>query len=163
MKTSLAFEKHFLLITMSVVITLGVPVALSIVSAPPKIDVVTGSMAGRVPASVSLLEDRSTSLPLGASSSREVSCDNQMDLGSLVGAHLRLMTQSCGEFSRIEITNKTNGFTAETMPLKQGYFTSDFIDLSEGENTLEIARVDSGGQKTIQIIKATRLPASANQ
>jgi hypothetical protein len=75
------------------------------------------------------------------------------------GTLLRLKGQDTACMSEtwtdISITNHTNGFTASVIFLKKG-FTTDFIDLNEGENQLEIQAKDDKGQKVSQRIKVKR-------
>lgn len=75
------------------------------------------------------------------------------------GTLLRLKGQdsTCmnDKWTDISITNHTNGFTASVIFLKNG-FTTDFIDLNEGENKLEIQAKDDKGQVVSQKITVKR-------
>lgn len=161
MKSANTFERHSILITLSLVVVLGIPAGLSIVSIPQKIDGDPGLMsAGREPASVRLVNDKNGASPLTKSASKDINCDSDLNLGALGGSHLRLKGANCGEITELAIRNTTNGFTASAIPLKGGQFTSDFIDLSEGNNLIEISKVNALGEKTIQTIHVQRTPAS---
>jgi hypothetical protein len=169
-------ERHFLLITMTLVVVLGVPVAISLVSGPQKDDTFRGLRSGvggatRDPASMKSPGDKSNkknSDPDSAngaaakpsSVSKSVGCDQNVDLGSIDVAHIRLKAAPCGAQSEITVANTTNGFTAETVPLKAGEITTDFMDLTEGDNHIEISRFDSAGLKTVQSINVRRAPSS---
>lgn len=68
------------------------------------------------------------------------------------------------EWTHLEIVNHTNGFTASVMPMKDLKFTTDFVDLSEGENEFSFkATLASGAvvQKTIKVFR--RMPASQTE
>lgn len=165
MNASEAFEKHFILLTLSLVIVLGIPATLSLVSAPQKIDAEAGLLSGakklsRDVASVNLVQGQGEQSVFSTSLSREVGCEANQNLGLLNGAHLRLRTKACGNFDQIQISNKTNGFTAQVMDLNSGFFTSDFMDLSEGDNVIEISRFNTQGETLKQSVHVQRSPSA---
>ncbi|MGZ5280542.1 MAG: hypothetical protein ACXWC9_11390, partial [Pseudobdellovibrionaceae bacterium] len=84
---------------------------------------------------------------------------NQTGNMEVDGTLLRLKGQdsTClsDKWTNISITNHSNGFTASVIFLKKG-FTTDFIDLKEGDNNLEIQAKDDKGQAITKKITVKR-------
>lgn len=76
-------------------------------------------------------------------------------------SQLRISGNGCKKQNQISISNKTNGFTAEIIFTKEGQFTTDYIDLSVGQNDLEVVSILKDGSQVKQNIKVSRrAPAS---
>jgi hypothetical protein len=69
---------------------------------------------------------------------------------------VRLVGTPCEQTEGLEITNQSNGFSAAVIFTKGHHFTTDFIDLKEGENSLQIVSTQTDGSKVSQIFKVTR-------
>jgi hypothetical protein len=174
MKSSSSLDRHFLTITGLLVFALGAPALYSVIKEPLKADARldmhgvsldnTKVSSQRQPAAVILTEETHahTALKTGFSKSLsvDVPCENK-DIGELQVSHLRLLGTSCGQLGvEVSVQNISNGFTAEVIGLKDAKYTTDFIDLKEGENHLKITRKDSEGKIEEQLIHVKRLPAS---
>ncbi len=75
---------------------------------------------------------------------------------------IRLTGSEClSGLKQVEIVNKTNGYTAEVISLKDQTFTTDYIDLSEGENAIELVgtKGDLQIRKSLKVVRRT--PASS--
>jgi hypothetical protein len=160
-------EKRFLLITSFLIVLIGAPAVLSVVREPTSSkkttetgmesltvatqasDLPVGGQRNPAAVPVRSLD----TAPRNAIHSRSVvmdfDCKQNGDL-EVDGTLLRLKGQdfSClnDKWTDVSITNHSNGFTAAVIFLKKG-FTTDFIDLKEGENNLEIQAKDDKGQQ----------------
>ena len=76
----------------------------------------------------------------------------------IAGTHLRLKGLLKG-YKAEAIVNESNGFTASVF-LTGNEFTTDFIELQEGQNRIQVEVEDAKGQKTTKKLEITRLPAS---
>jgi hypothetical protein len=75
------------------------------------------------------------------------------------GTHVRIKGLLKG-FKTESILNETNGFTASIF-LTGNEFTTDFIELKEGLNLIQVDLTDAKGQKVTKKIEVTRrAPAS---
>jgi hypothetical protein len=168
-------ERKFLVITSFLIVLIGTPAVLSVVSEPEasrsksgveqlpvhavtKVELSKGPE--RQPATAS--PDETETPKKNAIHSKSVVMDYDCKKVSDVevdGTLLRLKGQDTTcmneNWTDISITNHTNGFTASVIFLKKG-FTTDFIDLNEGDNQLEIQAKDDKGQKVSQKLKIKR-------
>ena len=74
------------------------------------------------------------------------------------GGYIQLNGKNCVKpksFNAIKISNQTNGFQASFFDAGQGQYRTDLIQLSEGENKIQIEYVNSGGQKTEMSVLVT--------
>jgi hypothetical protein len=151
-------ETKFLLITCCLVVLAGVPSVYSIARDPNPPDAeLQGTPAesrGRGPASIKL-NARSVVL--------DYTCDENKSFE--VSENLvRLRGSAClGENLRdVSITNISNGFTGSMIFLKNKSFTTDFMEIQEGENKFHIQAVNEKGQTVKQTFTVhRRMPASA--
>ncbi len=79
---------------------------------------------------------------------------------------LRLYAANCGELKDVEtlksqIKNETNGFVATLFHPKDQLFTTDFINLNEGENKIVI-HLQDGKESIERVIKVSRTPSSTD-
>ena len=162
METSSVFERHFILTTAAIVFVLGLPVYFNIAQTPKvqqKIDAT--KINDRTPASVVIKDQLLTSYHFSKSQSVESNCEDNQRIDQLKGSHLRLKGTSCGlNQNEIRIINQTNGFTASVIQTKNFTYTTDFIDLKEGLNNIEIVHLSDNKVLKTQKISVQRAPAS---
>lgn len=162
-------QRHFILITLSLVCFLGGFAVHSLLRQPQNVDARLALVTSpqRQPSSISedAVVKSQTAAISGKSISLSVACDIK-NLGSTEGAHLRLLGQTCQvgrkKLTEVSIKNLSNGFTAELIDLKEKGYTTDYIDLVVGENQLLVQRKDQSGEVFEQRINIQRQPASAD-
>ena len=156
------------------VVLFGVPAMLSLLNAPELEQLTVKKVDGRTPASeglpkqtkvdtVSVMTSSSHShQKKGASTALvQYDCDGKNAQQEVSGNYVRLTGLPCEDFEDLEITNQTNGFSAAVIFMKGKKFTTDFIDLKEGENNLEITAKLTDGSRISQIFKVIRrVPAA---
>lgn len=94
----------------------------------------------------------------------QVDCQSQNQTIETESPRMRLYASGCGELTDVmsltsSIRNETNGFVATIFRPKDQLFTTDFINLNEGENRIVIHLEDSKKQVET-ILQITRKPAS---
>jgi hypothetical protein len=156
-----------LLMTFLIFIFVAVPVTSSIFESPRAANKaisqnlqVSMDGLGRSPASVSaskILE------PAQVSSGMTFEFDCNKPSLDFSESQIRWTGKWCAgkEWTNLEVVNQTNGFTASVMPMKDLKFTTDFVDLVEGENEFSFKATLAGGevvQKTIKVFR--RMPTS---
>lgn len=163
-------ERKFLLITCFLVVLAGVPSVYSIVRDPnasvPEVSEEVLSQTGqREPASVKV-ESEDFSQGKNRIKARSVvmdyNCDDKKIL-QVEGTLLRLKGNGClGEnLKDVSITNTSNGFTGSMIFLKNKGFTTDFMEIQEGENKFQINGINEKGQSVSQTFTVHgRMPAS---
>ncbi len=114
----------------------------------------------RSPAGVELVDDKSPAYQFSKSQTLVVKCDQLGKIEQLNGAHLRLLGNDCFNSTQITVKNITNGFTASVIPLRVNKYTTDFIDLNEGENVIEISHTLNDGSIQKKEIQSQRSIAS---
>ena len=166
-------ESQFLLVIGTIVVLVGVPTVLSVFRAPDFAPMVSAQkLDSRSPASEQNANE-SNGTKIGADSLvREISstaliqldCENQQGSTEVSGNYIRMTGSPCEDFEDVEITNKSNGFSAAVIFTKGHQFTTDFIDLKDGENNLEIIATRADGSKTSNFFKVIRrAPASLDK
>lgn len=156
-------EKHFLVTTAVLVVFLGLPALYSMLKPPHSSDSLAAQSPGKTDrriASVSLEHDDVPQNEFNQSVSMDVSCQGPLQLGDVQVGHLRFRGAFCGSLiETVEVKNITNGFTAAVIALRDNQFTTDFMDLTEGENKIQISRkTDLGVQ--VQDVTVRRAPAA---
>lgn len=161
-------ERKFLLLTLSLIILVGAPAVYSMIQEPAGIRH-ENVFPGRAPASVSNSKHAVKPASRNAIKAKAVTLDfdckkkSKKDLEPETdGNLLRLKSDFClnDKWKNVSIVNETNGFTATVIFIKQG-FTTDFIELNEGENKVAISGVDEKGQAIQHLFKINRrAPAS---
>ncbi len=163
-------ERRFLMLTLGLIILVGAPAVFSMIQEPNKTrhSAEMSSISSRSPASISQREPVKSE-PTGRNAIKAKSITVDFDCSKkrnpnqeIDGNLLRLKSSAClnDKMKNISIVNKTNGFTAAVIFVKQG-FTTDFIDLAEGENILAIRGIDERGQSFEQVLNVKRrAPAS---
>ncbi len=159
-------ESQFLLIMATLVILMSVPTVLSFLKAPEAEALEVQKLDSRAPASIGTVV---TSVKKTNPSSSSMSLLNfdckKKDFKEEVSAnYVRLVGSPCKDAEDLEIINTSNGFSASVIFTKGHNFTTDFIDLKEGENNLEITETDAKGIKVSHNFKVTRrTPTSISQ
>ena len=167
-------EKRFLLITSFLLILIGAPAVWSVVREPMVAgtavalkDEAADGFSARAPASVSSSAPKAMATAIVVKNRKAIYSKSvvlnydckQVQSTEVDGNLLRLkgMDDSClnESWKDISITNNSNGFTASVIFLKKG-FTTDFIDLKEGENQLEIHAKDEHGLAVTKKITVKR-------
>lgn len=153
-----------LLMTFLTFIFVAVPVTSSIFEAPSLLKKpITQSLpvqTERSPASVAPSKAIESSVA-SAGMTFEFDCNKpSLDFSQ---SQIRWTGKWCAgnEWTSLEVVNHTNGFTASVMPMSDLKFTTDFVDLAEGENEFSFKATLVGGeviQKTIKVFR--RIPAS---
>lgn len=162
-------EQKFLLITAFLVALMGVQSIYSILREPQAVaseelkpqKVVQGVQTGRSPANAgpeSKKNFRSKSVTV------EYNCKGKDPVFEVEGSLLRLMGKGClqSEWAELSVTNESNGFTGSVIFMKDDKFTTDFIDLKEGDNKLSFKGKNEKGEAVVQNFTVKRrFPASA--
>lgn len=162
-------ENRYLFLTFLLLVLIGAPGVYSIVKVPNELEASSSMIASRSPASVDVQDDSLTQVRgknsvTALSVTMDFACQkkNQDEVRYTEGSLLRLKSDDCliEKWKEVSIINRTNGFTASLIHFKKG-FTTDFIELEEGENLLAFDGIDEKGQKVEMKIKVNkRLPAS---
>lgn len=162
-------EQRFLIATILLVGLIGTPAVYSVVKDPTagksrqaKIGTVVAP-AGRQPAnseksdSPSRTETRSKSVVL------DYPCQNRGKTLEVDGTLLRLKGGSCisKKWQNLLVVNQANGFTGSVIFLKDSRFTTDFIDLQEGDNQIRIQGQDEKGRFVSQVLTVKRRTPAA--
>lgn len=157
-------QKHFTTILLflvgglgllSTLILLNEPLSHREALAPKATDVAQASSGDRRPASApSILQQF-----FGKTSEQTISlnCHMQQNKLSTTDLRVRIKGQHCsdGTLSHMVVKNKTNGFVATIFSPKPGAFTTDFINLAEGQNEIELV-FDNGKEplkKTLTVVR----------
>jgi hypothetical protein len=170
MKTSslrLKSEIQFLLITGALVLVLGISGILSLLREPEaqamvpakKIETRTPASANAKTESPSLVESSNIS----ATSLLRFDCERNQLKEDVSASYVRLAGTPCGKAEDLEVVNKTNGFSAAVIFTPGGKFTTDFIDLQDGENQLEVTETQSNGTKVSRLFQVIRHPAGSSR
>ena len=163
-------ERRFLLMTVLLVFLVGAPTVYSIVRDPSLLSA-HGSYSQ---------QRQIASLPVVATTDSEFSKRNEVKAKSVTfslecegnlkseedhsieGSLLRLKLEGCekGLLTDVSITNVSNGFTASVIETKDQGFTTDFMDLKEGDNHVEIKGISESGEKILRKLKFTRVSST---
>lgn len=101
----------------------------------------------RSPASISALA-ATTEHAVLTSQVLEWECGQNILPVSVSGSQLRIKGKNKKALcNTAEIKNATNGFTASVFQTSNEAFTTDFIDLADGDNTIQITTRDTAGKK----------------
>ena len=160
-------EQRFLLITILLVGLIGAPAVYSVVKDPTQTKSARKSSASkasaRQPANIEKASETGRNRIQSKSVVIDFPCKDQGKVHDVDGTLLRLRGGSCisDKWEKVAVVNQANGFTGSVIFLKDNKFTTDFIDLQEGENKLEIQGVDEKGQTVSRTLTVNRrMPAS---
>jgi hypothetical protein len=154
-------EHQFLFLTLILAIAVGIPAGRSVVM-EPEFPQPVSEESSRSPAAVAVatVEDRNLSWNKAKNVTVELDCKNLKINSEVDASHLRLMSSNCG-WSDVVIKNSRNGYTASVVNLGLNKFTTDFIELADGENLLEVSGKDSQGKTVAKEFRVQRrMPAS---
>jgi hypothetical protein len=140
-------EFRFLLIMLVLVVLMGVPTFISLTQAPAL--EAQAIHETRTPASLSFASNEITTVQAHTNPAPllNLDCKRKNLKKEVDSSYVRLMGSPCKNTDGLEIVNKSNGFSASVIFIKGRNFTTDFIDLSEGENNLEITETQDNGTK----------------
>lgn len=167
-------ERRFLFITFILVLLIGAPAVHSIVEEPvfavKRTETALGiKVSSRAPANaptaLAIVRPEHPNAIKSKSVVLDYDCKNENPTEEVEGNLLRLQGTSCIDESwkNITITNHANGFTASVIFLRDKKFTTDFINLQEGDNNLTIQATDSTGKAINQKLTVKRrIPASVS-
>jgi|GEM_PF-1606587 len=165
-------ETQFLSVVALLVVLLGVPVVTSIGPSSTHDQVVVRSHnledQLRAPASESQnVEPAAGGLkktPGRTNNLITLKCGVATTTHQVQSAHVRLQGGLCHNAKALKVTNLTNGFSASIIMTGPNEFSTDFIDLQEGENELQVVHLN--GTKEVLSTKVQlhlRHPANVDQ
>ena len=151
------FEKRFLMITFLGVLFIGIFSARDFLKEPVE------PLSTRKPASVSQLATKlDLSKNYALNETLEINCSKLIEESNTEATHVRFKGL-CKE-PGLSLTNLSNGFTASVILSKNSEFSTDFINLSEGLNRIQITKTEGDGSiSKKELLIHRRLPASLNQ
>lgn len=157
-------QRYYLLTTLFLIVLIGAPAVYSMIQEP---EVVTVRSSARSPASAGMrIPIEAEIVRRNAIKAKSVTldfeCTKKKWSHETDGNLVRLKTEGCmnDQWQQVSVTNQTNGFTASVIFMKEG-FTTDFIDLSEGENVVAVSGINEKGHKVEHLLTITRrAPAS---
>lgn len=147
-----AQELKFLALTLALVVFVGTGSLFNMLRPP---DLAQAQKSSRVPAS--LPTSTEASVPTSALSKLETldwSCGDQEKSVRVSSARVRVKGKACGK-GDLSILNETNGLTATVIDSEKGYST-DYIELSSGENHIVINWVDKKGKPQLTKFTVTK-------
>jgi hypothetical protein len=158
-------ESQFLMITGTLVVLIGGPAFYSLMKEPVAETAKIVRAESRTPASYAgkETEKAATSSADKSAAVVHINCDQKVALDEVQAAYVRLTGLPCKQVEDLKITNRTNGFTASVIFKKDNLFTTDFIDLKEGENDLEVVSYLGDGSKTTKKFKVNRRMPAQNK
>ena len=159
-------ELKVLLITGLIVLLIGAPAAYSLVQDSSS-SVIVLENGDRAPASIRDADELAEKTQ-GAAKSITLNLDCQETfLREVVGTHVRIKGHVCTKekVTNVSVVNSSNGFTAAVIFTKGNEFTTDFIDLQDGQNNLIVSALDSRGEtisRPLTIHRMGHLAAARN-
>jgi len=157
-------EVRFILVSLSILVVIGIPAAYSLVQDPTQKMTEVESSGSRQPAStVEAAAGEVRNSAKAHSVTLDWNCQAQATSEEVDGTHLRLKGHLCGQqkTDSFSIVNQSNGYTAAVILTKNQEFTTDFIELKDGDNQFQIAYLDAKGNKEIHHLTIKkRMPAA---
>ncbi len=164
-------ERHFLFITAVLLFLVGAPAIYTVVREPRTLkeshNAESSESAPPAKRQVASVVESKENQKLIKSKSviLDYNCQSSGSVFEVDGTLLRLRGSSC-QFEHLKeasVVNESNGFTGTVIFLKKDTFTTDFIDLQEGENQLVLQAVNEKGQPVVRKFTVQRrFPASAD-
>ena len=154
-------ETQFLGVLAAVVAMVGVPVFFSFNPESSKITQtlkIADAMTSRNPSSLASpapVSDRSAVIV-------RLPCGRELPLQKVNSNYVRLNGKACAGVNSVEITNTSNGFSASIFLGKDKTFSTDFIDLKEGDNELKIRELTSGHEESFKTFHIQRRSPASN-
>jgi len=158
-------ETQFLIVLSALVLTFGIPVFLSFQGDKSNVTkTVAKAILTEVP--VQVREPSSEKVTTLSQSSTSVTfnlpCNKEPEKKTVDSSFVRLEGTGCGASKKIEIQNVSNGFSASLFFTEGNSFTTDFIDLQEGENELKVHRFQADGTDSLKTVHIHRRAPSSN-
>lgn len=161
MKSTKNFEKEVLLSLGALVLFLGVFVVRNLgADAIKKQKTDVAQHLSRGPASIEMIQEKLPAYKFSKSLSVVLTCDDEHSLEQVFGSHLRLLGTKCYQSTQVIVRNVSNGYTATIFDTAKDSFTTDFIELSSGENVIEIEHLNNQGILKKNKLKINRAVAS---
>jgi hypothetical protein len=157
LKTNRA-DTYFLVITFMVVALLGVPTYSSLVEDEGHVahTTSTAKIEGRIPASIPV----KTETPVSTFNSKtelDLSCGKKLaGLLKVSGNFMQLHGKTCFKnfaSENVEITNRSNGYTASVFESGKNKYQTDLIQLVQGENEITVRYQDASGKIQVEVLK----------
>ena len=155
-------EIQFIWVLIALVILFGIPMVSSFQADHHEVAATVAlaeKEAPRAPAS-------SSAPPISTSekiATLKLNCKDKSPSQEVSSNYLRIFGDLCGPDSEsVEITNSSNGFQASIFMSENESFSTDFIDLKEGENQLQVNFLDGAGHKSMKILHIYRKSLLAN-
>jgi hypothetical protein len=148
-------ESKYLLQLLLLVLVLGYWIFISYSKAP---DLRIESISSRAGAVASLRFPASVTTPQSSTLTIEMDCDSLVAKPVKISQRKIRFTGSCNSINKdfnnssFSIVNSTNGYTASLFVAKNKFIT-DFIDLTAGQNEIQISRKNHDGTTSIQSIQ----------
>ena len=147
-------ESRFLLITGTLVAVLGLPIFISVIGGSNDDVVQVRVSSSRAPASTDVPRSE---LSRTSAETLKVSCKPGNVSQIVDSPRVRIKGSGC----KPQIENKTSGYVASIISENKNDFTTDYIDLVNGQNTIQMQNKDSHGHWVTKIISISkRAPAS---
>jgi hypothetical protein len=157
-------EVRLLLVSFSILAVIGVPAAYSLVQDPTANVPAEVVAMGRQPASeIEMANSNVRNSAKAVSVTLDWNCNKKDSEQQVDGTHLRLRGHLCDlqKAESFSVVNESNGYTAAVILTNDKQFTTDFIELKDGDNQFQIAYFDQKGNKEIRHLTVKkRLPAS---
>ncbi len=136
---------------------IGIPAFNQFIQEPTEIqDLQTnGGTSNRLPATVK--KELWLAKAIKKGNSVFVSCQKEWRPQNTHLAKVRIEISDC-EREEFKVENKTNQYTATVFPINQRIFTTDFIDLIEGDNEILISTKTKDQQwesKTLRLVRSS--------
>lgn len=144
----------------------GGPTIHSLVKEPspqPKVVAHLSASSNRSPASLDeSIGSKPAPVAVSSPTLIEFGCKSKGEVVQEVDSgHIRITGTTCRPVEKLTVMNKTNGFSASVIFTKNKKFTTDFIDLKEGNNSFEITSTEKDGSQQIRVMNVVRrVPAN---
>lgn len=153
-------ETQLIFLTLLLVLLMGIPTIHTLTDADSDVSeiasVVPAALDGsRQPASVAIHRAEASKVILIAN--HNLDCKNKLAQSLLVkGEFVQIKGQICqGDLmkKKVEIVNKSNGYTAEVFDSGVDKYQTDLIQLKEGSNTISIRYTNSVGKVVEDVLE----------
>jgi hypothetical protein len=154
------YETKFLIVTGLLIVALIIPIFFNLFVQEPQVyrQSVSKDLAGSVRAIASLPPEKTPAdnSQLSAISSFDLQCGNKnVDSFEVKNTFIQVKGRNCtrGREGSIEITNKSNGYSASVFTNLKEKYQTDFIPLRHGINEISIRYEVENGQEKETILR----------
>jgi hypothetical protein len=155
-------EIQFIWVLIALVILFGIPMLSSFQADHHEVAAsvaIAEKEAPRAPASASVTPMISATEKIATF---KLNCKDKSPSQEVSSNYLRIFGSLCGlDSESVQITNSSNGFQASIFMSENDNFSTDFIDLQEGENQLQVNFLDADGHKMLKTLHIYRKPLLA--